>query len=86
MKTRKPKFRPVISRIKLNPEQAVLSCNCFEFGVAWTTAHLANTPPPPDNICWTEVATKEMLGEGVCEFPPGIYPAGQTPYSAEGQS
>lgn len=26
---RKPKFRPVITRVKLNPEQAVLSCMCF---------------------------------------------------------
>ena len=26
---RKPKFRPVITRIKLNPEQAVLTCDCF---------------------------------------------------------
>ncbi len=29
---RKPKFRPVITRVKLNPEQAVLSCNCFRDG------------------------------------------------------
>lgn len=29
---RKPKFRPVITRIKLNPEQAVLSCNCYGWG------------------------------------------------------
>ena len=25
----KLKFKPVISRIKLNPEQAVLSCSCY---------------------------------------------------------
>jgi hypothetical protein len=25
---RKQKFRPEITRIKLNPEQAVLACNC----------------------------------------------------------
>ena len=24
------KFRPVISRIRLNPEQAVLSCSCYD--------------------------------------------------------
>ncbi len=28
----KPKFRPVITRVKLNPEQAVLTCNCFDAG------------------------------------------------------
>lgn len=26
---RKPKFKPVITRVKLDPEQAVLSCNCY---------------------------------------------------------
>jgi len=29
---RKPKFKPVITRVKLNPEQAVLSCACYQFG------------------------------------------------------
>lgn len=27
--SKKPKFNPEITRIKLNPEQAVLSCICF---------------------------------------------------------
>ena len=27
---RKPKFRPVITRVKLNPEQAVLTCMCYD--------------------------------------------------------
>jgi hypothetical protein len=27
--SRKPKFRPEIRRIKLNPEQAVLVCDCW---------------------------------------------------------
>ncbi len=26
---RKPKFKPVLTRIELNPEQAVLTCDCF---------------------------------------------------------
>ena len=26
---RKPKFKPEIRRIKLNPEQAVLACGCY---------------------------------------------------------
>jgi hypothetical protein len=25
---KKPKFKPVITRVKLNPEQAVLTCTC----------------------------------------------------------
>lgn len=28
----KPKFRPEIRRIKLNPEQAVLTCTCYAHG------------------------------------------------------
>lgn len=29
---RKPKFKPEITRVKLNPEQAVLQCTCFDTG------------------------------------------------------
>ncbi len=29
---RKPKFRPEITWINLNPEQAVLSCDCNKYG------------------------------------------------------
>jgi len=28
----RPKFKPEITRVKLNPEQAVLQCNCIEQG------------------------------------------------------
>ena len=28
--SRKPKFKPMITRVKLNPEQAVLQCQCWE--------------------------------------------------------
>ena len=27
--SRKPKFKPEITRVKLNPEQAVLTCDCW---------------------------------------------------------
>lgn len=27
--SRKPKFNPEITRVKLNPEQAVLACPCY---------------------------------------------------------
>ncbi|MCM8774082.1 MAG: hypothetical protein NC820_05045 [Candidatus Omnitrophica bacterium] len=27
---RKPKFKPQVLRVKLNPEQAVLDCNCYD--------------------------------------------------------
>jgi hypothetical protein len=29
----KPKFKPSVTRVKLNPEQAVLSCNCYNTGL-----------------------------------------------------
>jgi len=29
---RKPKFKPEITRVKLNPEQAVLQCTCYNTG------------------------------------------------------
>ncbi len=28
----KPKFKPEISRVELNPEQAVLTCDCYNHG------------------------------------------------------
>lgn len=28
--SKKPKFNPEITRVKLNPEQAVLTCTCFD--------------------------------------------------------
>lgn len=36
--SRKPKFKPEIIRIKLNPEQAVLVCNCFDSGSSFATS------------------------------------------------
>ncbi len=30
--SRKPKFKPQITRVKLNPEQAVLACTCYNTG------------------------------------------------------
>lgn len=27
---KKPRFRPEITRVKLNPEQAVLACSCYQ--------------------------------------------------------
>lgn len=29
---KKPKFKPEITRVKLNPEQAVLTCVCYGYG------------------------------------------------------
>ena len=35
---RKAKFRPEITRVKLNPEQAVLQCACFGYERKYATA------------------------------------------------
>lgn len=40
---RRPKFRPVVTRVELNPEQAVLQCNCFEYGMYSTTGTSGGT-------------------------------------------
>lgn len=46
---RKPKFKPVITRVKLNPEQAVLSCSCYtgsgrptRIGPTYSTGHASD--------------------------------------------
>lgn len=41
--SRKAKFRPVITRVKLNPEQAVLACSCFSTGHVVGASHNAAT-------------------------------------------
>ncbi len=33
---KKPKFKPVVTRVKLNPEQAVLQCSCYSVGLQRT--------------------------------------------------
>ena len=45
--SRKLKFKPVITRVKLNPEQAVLTCACYHSNIRcvgagnhpWTSVH-----------------------------------------------
>lgn len=40
--SRKPKFKPEIARVKLNPEQAVLVCSCYT-GMAFVAVSLSPT-------------------------------------------
>lgn len=50
----KLKFKPVITRIKLNPEQAVLACSCWDRALALsTTGSRTNT-----NYCQRYTRTK----------------------------
>jgi hypothetical protein len=38
---RKPKFKPIVTRVKLNPEQAVLACGCYNGGWNYTSTGFA---------------------------------------------
>ena len=48
---RKPKFRPEVTRIKLNPEQAVLSCNCYNVGRSHPALELMSTQRVEGTFC-----------------------------------
>ena len=57
---RKPKFNPQITRIKLNPEQAVLECGCY-------MADRLFDPIGPANVESAAVCTLgELKGTGGC--------------------
>jgi hypothetical protein len=47
---RKLKFKPQITRVKLNPEQAVLLCPCFLYGYQ----NSGSSSNPINNICYLE--------------------------------
>ena len=32
---KKPRFNPEVTRVKLNPEQAVLNCECWDVGMKY---------------------------------------------------
>jgi hypothetical protein len=64
---RKSKFKPVITRVKLNPEQAVLSCSCYNTGRSFlAVAYLdANSPSGPHcNSAKTSVTTTACIANG----------------------
>lgn len=60
---KKPKFKPIISRIKLNPEQAVLTCSCYS-GVS------GDDYPGPYSGCYSDPYTGEKaMGISSTESP-----------------
>ena len=67
---RKPKFRPRITRIKLNPEQAVLFCECFSGGRRSTHFHSYSNIPCTTSIhiCYANYRDQDILygGSEVC--------------------
>jgi hypothetical protein len=42
--SKKPKFKPEITRVKLDPEQAVLNCACYNLGLR--ASYLSSTATP----------------------------------------
>lgn len=48
----KPKFKPQIFRVKLNPEQAVLTCRCYDrVGYTYEGGGYHRTDYEPDYMC-----------------------------------
>lgn len=58
---KKAKFKPQITRVKLNPEQAVLQCDCFSLGRLGSTGKGGTLT----NICEYGVGSK-LYRTGIC--------------------
>lgn len=41
---KKKRFRPTVTRVKLNPEQAVLTCSCWAIGYKMISGPLVSIP------------------------------------------
>lgn len=42
---KKPKFKPEITRVRLNPEQAVLACGCYDVGTNFYMTEVGDALP-----------------------------------------
>lgn len=51
--TKKPKFLPKIICVKLNPEQAVLECACFDYGDVLSDYPQGLFSVPSNPVCKT---------------------------------
>ncbi len=62
---RKPKFKPEITRVALDPEQAVLMCDCYAGGLRWigVTTYTSNNV---GNVCFMKKYGKEMERHYYC--------------------
>lgn len=80
---KKPKFKPLITRVKLNPEQAILQCSCYLSGsridspddVAGTTLITFCLIPAKTTLDWYRCVAQEPKGPsyigGGTEYPDG---------------
>lgn len=57
--SRKPKFKPEITRVKLNPEQAVLNCNCWDTGYQ---NYIGGSGSGAQTVC-TEIRGNKAYGD-----------------------
>ncbi len=77
--SKKPKFRPVITRVKMDHEQAVLTCSCylngFRDGIETEAAYMAFTRT--SGWCYSGKGWYNEAGTrfevGVCLTPKGIF-------------
>lgn len=72
MLSKKPKFKPEITRVKLNPEQAVLACTCYDNGMQAVigTAYYENASGHVGPYC-TRKGNKVKLALSVSGFGGG---------------
>jgi hypothetical protein len=63
---KKQKFKPEITRVKLNPEQAVLSCSCYSNGMVFS--NFIYRPNTLTTICGPGVFGKNVQTAYVCSI------------------
>lgn len=61
----KPKFKPVVTRVKLNPEQAVLVCSCYSGSYIWTTIASTRLGSAPKSYC-AAGGSRDPVTDEVC--------------------
>jgi len=57
---KKLKFKPIITRVKLNPEQAVLTCPGYSYG--WDGAVPSGSSWIEYNACWSNIPKSRGSG------------------------
>ncbi|MDP8259467.1 MAG: hypothetical protein P9L96_00455 [Candidatus Gygaella obscura] len=72
---KKDKFNPQIKKIKLNPEQAVLSCNCYDNGdtyILWFESTNFSVVPGLGPACLLGLKVRSLGLPGTGGFQLGI--------------
>ena len=69
MHAKKKKFKPVITRVRLNPEQAVLTCSCYKLWGAQTRVLSEKAGGP---IYWNRQVCGWTFGSGAKRTGPSV--------------